>query len=70
MAVEQPDILTRVQRFNAMRHAAFAARRRLPATVCPYDPHSADSSERVLARVWVAEYLRRNPAPDPPNRPT
>lgn len=44
-----------------MRTAAFAARRNLPATVCPYDPGSTDNRVRLLARVWVAEYLRVNP---------
>jgi hypothetical protein len=58
-----PGAPTRMQRFAAMRHAAFAARRKWPATRCPYDPGSTDDSERVLARVWVGEYLRILPTP-------
>lgn len=54
---------TRVERLQAMRAARFAARRDMPATVCPYDPGSTDNKVRVLARVWVAEYLRVRPIP-------
>lgn len=48
-----------VERLLAMRAARFAASRGLPATVCPYDPDSTDNRVRVLALVWVREYLRR-----------
>lgn len=54
---------TDVQRLRAMRAARFAATHNLPATFCPYSPNSDDNTVRVLARVWVREYLRLRPPP-------
>jgi len=52
-----------VGRFRAMRAPRFAAVRGLLATACPYDPYDTDATVRVLALVWVREYLRLRPAP-------
>lgn len=50
---------------RARAAARFAAGRNLPATVCPYQPGSADVGERQLALVWVRAYLAALPGPPP-----
>ena len=51
---------TRIQRWAALRAARFAAQQGMPVTACPYDP-TGDGPHRVLALVFVREYLRLRP---------
>ncbi|GIJ50024.1 hypothetical protein Val02_69100 [Virgisporangium aliadipatigenens] len=55
--------VTRLDRLHAMRAARTAALRALPVTVCPYRT-DGDGRQRVLARVFVREYLRHQPPAD------
>lgn len=51
---------TRVQYAAALRLARFAVKRSRPITSCPYDP-TGDDRQRLLALVFVHEYLRLRP---------
>jgi hypothetical protein len=50
---------SRVERLRAMSTARFAARRAMPVTVCPFPVDTP--AGRVLADIWVREYLRHRP---------
>jgi len=52
---------TRVQMWAALRAARFAATTGQPVTVCPYDP-TGDGRQRLLALIFVREYLRLRPS--------
>ena len=45
---------------RAKRGGILAARRGLPATVCPY-PLDQGDHERALAHVWLSAYLGETP---------
>jgi hypothetical protein len=47
----------------ARRGAEFAARRRIPASRCPFDP-AGDARQKTLASAWMRAYLHRNPPAD------
>lgn len=51
---------TRVQMWAALRAAKFAARTDQPVTACPYPP-TTHGPERLLALLFVREYLRLRP---------
>ena len=54
-----PEDMTRAKRAGRL-----AARRGLPATVCPYKVNGTDR-ERALAHLWISAYLD-NAADRPP----
>jgi hypothetical protein len=49
-----------VETARAKAAGQYAARRRLPATACPYDP-AGDARQKVLAASWVRGYLHTRP---------
>lgn len=44
----------------AMRAGAFAARRQLATSSCPYSP-TGDAREKTLASTWMRAYLHARP---------
>lgn len=51
--------MTSIDTDRARAAGAYAARRQLPVTACPYDP--ADPQQRTLAANFVRGYLHQRP---------